>query len=110
MYCYIEPSSKYNYTPERLAEKAADALYMQWDREVYKNEVVRGFMDWNFQQSRISGMTYYLNSVDEVAALYGRATNTAMDAHFTGDVRYFSRMMNQVNSLDGMFLRAGVRS
>ena len=76
---------------------------MQWDREVYKNEVVRGFMDWNFQQSRISGMSYYLNSVDEVAALYGRATNTAMDAHFTGDVRYFSRMMNQVNSLDGMF-------
>ena len=103
VYCYIEPSSKYNYTPERLAEKAADALYMQWDREVYKNEIVRGFMDWNFQQSRISGMSYYLNSVDEVAALYGRATHTAMDAHFTGDVRYFSRMMNQVNSLDGMF-------
>ena len=103
VYCYIEPSSEYSYTPERLAEKAADALYLQWDREVFKNEVYRGFMEWNFQQARNYRMSGILNSVDEVAALYGRATATAMDAHFSGDVRYFSRAMNQANSLDGMF-------
>jgi len=104
VYCFIEPSSKYKgMRGERLAQKAADALYLQWDREVYKSEIYRGFMDWSFQQAKINGMTSVLNSVDEVAALYGRATATAMDAHFTGDVRYFSRMMQQINSIDGMY-------
>ncbi len=102
--CYIEPSSDYsNLTGERLAEKAADALYMQWDREVYKNEYVRSFVDWSFQTSKNGGMAQVLGTVDEVASLYGRATATAMDAHFTGDVRYFSRTMNQVDSVTGMF-------
>ena len=41
-----------------------------------------------------------LLTVDEVAALYGRATATAMEAHFTGDVRYFSQSMNEINQLD----------
>jgi zinc protease len=101
VYCFIEPAEGYKGT--RLADKAADALYRQWDREVYKNEAYRRFIDWSFQQAKINGMTSILNSVDEVAQLYGRATTTAMDAHFTGDVRYFSRMMNQINSVGGIF-------
>ena len=103
VYCFIEPSADYKERGERLAQKAADALYMQWDREVYKSEIYRGFMDWSFQQSKINGMTSILNSVDEVAALYGRATLAAMDAHFTGDVRYFSRSMEAIMDIDGMF-------
>jgi zinc protease len=104
VYCYIEPSEDYNgVSSERLAQKAADALYMQWDREVYKNEIYRGFMDFAFNQAKMNGMTSVLNSVDEVAALYGRATATAMDAHFTGDVRYFSRSMEAYNQVTGMF-------
>jgi zinc protease len=101
VYCYIEPADGYSGT--RLADKAADALYMQWDREVYKSEVYRGFVDYSFRQAKMGGMTQILNTVDDVASLYGRATATAMDAHFTGDVRYFSRSMNQVNSVTGMF-------
>ncbi len=103
VYCFIEPSSSYKQRGERLAEKAADALYMQWDREVYKSEIFRGFMEWVFQRGKIAGMTGALNNVDEVAALYGRATITAMDAHFTGDVRYFSRNMQAMQSLTGMY-------
>ena len=101
VYCYIEPSE--GYSGAKLADKAADALYLQWDREVYKSEMYRGFMDWSFSQAKMNGMTSILSTVDEVAALYGRATATAMDAHFTGDVRYFSRSMNEVNSVTGMF-------
>ncbi|MEC8191573.1 MAG: insulinase family protein [Myxococcota bacterium] len=101
VYCYIEPAE--GYKGERLADKAADALYLQWDREVYKSEIYRGFMDYSFNQAKMNGMTSILNSVDEVAALYGRATATAMDAHFTGDVRYFSRSMNDINNVTGMF-------
>mgnify|MGYP001200514833 CR=1 FL=1 len=101
VYCYIEPAE--GYRGEKLADKAADALYLQWDREVYKSEIYRGFMDFSFNQAKMNGMTSILNSVDEVATLYGRATATAMDAHFTGDVRYFSRSMNDINNVSGMF-------
>jgi zinc protease len=101
VYCFIEPAEGYKGT--RLADKAADALYLQWDREVYKSEMYRGFIDWSFSTAKINGMTSILNSVDEVASLSGRATATAMDAHFTGDVRYFSRMMNQIDGVSGMF-------
>ena len=103
VYCYMEPHSAYPYKGERLADKAGDALYLQWDREVYKNEAWRQIIDSSFSQAKMDGMTNVLNSVDEVASLYGRATATAMEAHFTGDVRYFSTMMNQINSIDGMF-------
>ena len=96
--CYIEPTG--DYSGERLAEKAADALYLQWDREVFKNEFYRAFSMWNFQNGKMGGMSSMLLTVDEVAALYGRATATAMDAHFTGDVRYFSQSMNEINELD----------
>ena len=103
VYCYMEPHSAYSYKGEKLADKAGDALYLQWDREVYKNEVWRQIIDSSFSKAKMDGMTDVLNSVDEVASLYGRATATAMEAHFTGDVRYFSTMMNQINSIDGMF-------
>jgi len=96
--CFIEPTG--DYSGERLAEKAADALYMQWDREVFKNEFYRRFFQWSFQNSKMGGMSSMLLTVDEVAALYGRATATAMEAHFTGDVRYFSSSMNEINQLD----------
>jgi len=96
--CSIEPTG--DYSGDRLAEKAADALYMQWDREVLKNEFYRAFSMWNFQNSKMAGMSNMLLTVDEVAALYGRATATAMDAHFTGDVRYFSKSMEEISSLE----------
>ena len=96
--CYIEPTG--DYSGEKLAEKAQDALYLQWDREVFKNEFYRAFSMWNFQNGKMGGMSSMLLTVDEVAALYGRATATAMEAHFTGDVRYFSQSMNEINELD----------
>jgi zinc protease len=96
--CFIEPTE--GLSGERLAKKAADALYLQWDREVFKNEFYRAFSTWNFQNGKMGGMSSMLLTVDEVATLYGRATATAMDAHFTGDVRYFSQSMNEINQLD----------
>ena len=69
VYCYIEPSSSYRgYSSERLAQKAADALYMQWDREVYKNEVYRGFMDFAFNRAKMQGLTKVFVAVAAAAA------------------------------------------
>jgi zinc protease len=96
--CYVEPSDLYD--GEKLAEKVGDSLYLQWDREAYtKIEYYRAFVDWAFGNSKAAGMSSLLLSVDEVAALYGRATATAMDAHFSGDVRYFSRAMQEISSV-----------
>jgi zinc protease len=96
--CYVEPSK--HYGGEKLAEKVGDSLYLQWDREAYnKIEWYRGFVDWSFGNSKAGGMSYLLSGVDEVSSLYGRATATAMDAHFTGDVRYFSRAMQEISNV-----------
>ena len=44
-------------------------------------------------------MASMFQSVDLVSSLGGRATNTAMFTHFTGDPAYFSTNMNRLNKI-----------
>lgn len=99
MYCFIEPKAAGGNKGERLIEKAQDALYLQWDRSLNANPMYKAFFDWSFNSAKTSQMTNTLLSVDLVASLGGRATQTAMYTHFTGDAAYFSSNMNQVNKV-----------
>lgn len=99
MYCFIEPKAAGGNKGERLIEKAADALYLQWDRSLNANPMYKAFFDWSFNSAKTSQMTDTLLSVDTVASLSGRATQTAMYTHFTGDAAYFSSSMTQVSQV-----------
>ncbi len=96
--CYIEPTE--GISGEDLADKAAKSLYRFSDREIFKNPIYAGFYNWAFGNSKASSMASMLLTIDEVSALYGRATATAMDAHFTGDIRLFSQSMKEINELE----------
>lgn len=100
MYCFIEPKAAGGNKGEALIKKAADALYLQWDRSLNANPVYKAFFEWSFNSAKTSQMTDTLLSVDLVASLGGRATQTAMYTHFTGDPAYFSSNMNMINKVD----------
>jgi zinc protease len=99
--CYVEPSKGAGLAPEKLVEKVADSLYLQWDREVMTNPYSRAFVDWNFRFSRAQAMAGQLMTADLVASLFsGRSFDTAMFAHFTGDPALFSYRMKQYAQMD----------
>lgn len=99
--CYVEPSKGAGLKPEKLVEKVADSLYLQWDREVMTNPYSRAFVDWNFRFSRAQAMASQLLTADLVASLFsGRSFDTAMFAHFTGDPALFSYKMKQYAQMD----------
>ncbi|MEL6342836.1 MAG: insulinase family protein [Myxococcota bacterium] len=100
LYCFVEPAGSNGLSPERIITKAGDALYKQWDRELMKYEQTRAFLDKSYQISRMSLMTSTLLSVDVVASLGGRATQNAMQTHFTGNPAVFSENIVEFNSLD----------
>jgi zinc protease len=99
--CYVEPSKGAGLKPEKLIEKVADSLYLQWDREMMTNPVQRAFVDWNFRFSRAQAMAGQLLTADLVASLFsGRSFDTAMFAHFTGDPALFSYRMKQYAAME----------
>ena len=95
--CFVSQRSGGGYSPEKIAEKVKDSLYRQWEQ--YDPNMVNTFLEWNFNYARSSEMASMLQSVDLVSSLGGRATNTAMFTHFTGDPAYFSTNMNRLNKI-----------
>ena len=96
--CYIEP--KAGLKGDRLVEKAADALYMQWDREQLANPILRRFADRNYNVAKMSAMASTFQSIDETGTLWGRATETAHHVHFTGRPTYFSDSFEAYSKLE----------
>ena len=95
--CFISQGAGGGYPPEKIAEKVKDSLYRQWEQ--YDPNMVNTFLQWNFNYARSITMASMLQSVDLVSSLGGRATNTAMFTHFTGDPAYFSTNMNRLNNI-----------
>ncbi len=95
--CFIEPKASGGYSGERLIRKAADALYLQWERE---NPELKPFQQQQYQYAKMSYMASVLQSVDLVASLFsGRAFDAAKMTHYTADPRYFSRMFTAISKV-----------
>ncbi len=100
MFCYIGVDPSKGYTPEQLIERAANGLYLQWDIAQVE-PAVRSFVTWNYGRAQNAYMASVLDSVDVVADIFGgRATETALGAHFTGDPAVFSRSIAAVKNVD----------
>jgi zinc protease len=100
MFCYIGVDPSKGYTPEQLIEHAANGLYLQWDVAEVEPAVL-GFVNWNYGRSQNQYMADTLDSVDVVANIFGgRATQTAMGAHFTGDPAVFSERIAATKTVE----------
>ena len=107
--CFIEPKAGGGYTGEKLAEKVADALYMQWDRQAISNPIYRGFTDYAYNSAKMSYMAWLLQNVDDVASLRGRATAGAHFTHYTGNPMVFSTTLNAINQVEPMAVQEFAR-
>ena len=101
--CFIEPSAKYDFSAERLVEKAKDALYLQWQKD---NPMYKPFIDASYNQAKMSSIAGMLQGLDQVASLGGRATTAAHFTHFTADPRFFTTNMNQMMTVEQHLVQA----
>jgi zinc protease len=100
MFCYIGVDPSKGYTPEQLIERAANGLYLQWD-VAQVEPAVRSFVTWNYGNAQNLYMANVLKNVDVVADIGGgRATQTAMFSHFTGDPAVFSENISATKTIE----------
>lgn len=95
--CMIVQGTLSKDTPERLIEKAADALYLQWQPV---DPVFKPFYDRSLTYSRLYGMSGILSQTDNVASLYGRSFFVANHAHYTGSAAFFSDSIAATNTVN----------
>jgi zinc protease len=101
--CFVEQGSGGGHSPEKIVEKVKDALYQQWQQ--YDPNMVNAFLLWNFNYARSVQMASMLQSIDLVSSLSGRATETAMFTHFTGNPAVFTTQWNWLNSVNQVSTR-----
>jgi zinc protease len=83
---------------EKVAGKMLDGLYQAWWEE--ESEIGRQLVTQNFEYSKQITMAYLLNTVDVVSDLFGgRSAQFGINAHYTGDARYFSKSITEINKL-----------
>jgi len=100
--CYIDVAAS-DYNAMRTIEKAPDGLIKMVEMPPPE---YRQFVEASYSQARLSAMAGVLQSVDLVSSIGGgRATDTAMFTHFTGDPAYFTAQMNAYNALDPEIIR-----
>jgi len=96
--CFIEPKS--GYKGDKLVTKVADSLYLQFDRQLLNDQTWRPFLDYSDRSARASYMTSLFQSLDNVASLFGRATDLAVHDHFTASPQYFADSINSFQTMD----------
>lgn len=96
--CMIEKGSIGSLTPERLIDKAGDALYEVW-KPVDPHTITAQVMRNSFAYARLYYMQDVLNQADNVASLYGRSFFVSQHAHYTGSANYFSDSIAAANTV-----------
>ncbi|MCB9779496.1 MAG: insulinase family protein [Alphaproteobacteria bacterium] len=94
--CMVEKGGLAKYPADRLVDKVADALYLQW---APIEPIVKRFYDNNFAQARLSYMSSVLSQTDNVASLYGRSFFVSQHAHYTGSASFFSDTIQSYNTV-----------
>ncbi|MBN2798662.1 MAG: insulinase family protein [Deltaproteobacteria bacterium] len=99
--CFMEPTG--GMSPEKTIEEIGDSLYTVWepiDTASMQGIMIKRWQDWTMSNSKAQQMAGVLRTVDEVSALYGRATALAHHAHYTGSPTYFRDTFNEIPLAD----------
>lgn len=94
MFCMVEQGAISKDKPERLLDKIADALYLQWQP---LDPNIKLVVDQEFTRARMQNMSQTLNMTDNIASLYGRSFFVASHAHYTGRPTFFSDSIQGAN-------------
>ena len=101
--CFIEKGALNKDTPERLLDKVADSLFLQWQpispADTWQGVPLQTMVDQQFNNGRMEAMADVLSQTDNVASLYGRSFAVSQHAHYTGRPTYFSDTITSYNTL-----------
>lgn len=92
--CFVQQGKLSKDTPERLLDRVADALYLQWQPI---DAVFKPFFDNSLTEAKLSNMASILGMTDNVASLYGRSFFVSQHAHYRGSPRFFSESIEESN-------------
>lgn len=105
VFCLAELKSSSNAV--NVGEKMLDQIVGVWSSRMdivgMDAAAAAGYMEQQrrqLQQAKMSNLAGTLESIDTIAALYGRATQIAEHAHFTGSHTYHSDQMREVMGID----------
>ncbi len=94
-YCYIEMTDVKDAA--KTAETALNGIYRIYNIDEY----TRQYQSYLFDYGKTAQQAYVLHTADEVENIFGgRAAVTSDFAHFTGDVQYYSKMLDWSNNFD----------
>jgi zinc protease len=99
-FCYAELKDK-KLDPERVRTQIIDQLSQIWNPEMAQSNMVNGYAR-QLSRARNELLANTLKNVDAYVAISaGRANDTAVHAHYTGEPKFYSDGMNQIMNFDG---------
>jgi len=99
-FCYAELKDK-KLDPERVRTQIIDQLSQIWNPELAQANMIGGY-EQELSRARNELLANTLKNVDAYIAISaGRANDTAVHAHYTGEPKFYSDGMNQIMNLDG---------
>ena len=105
VFCGAELKSASNAV--NVAEKMLDQVVQAWSSRMdivgMDAAAAQTYLEAQrrqLQQAKMSNLASTLESIDTIAALYGRATQIAEHAHYTGSHTFHSDQMTEVMSID----------
>lgn len=99
-FCYAEIKDK-SMAPDRVRSQIIDQLSQIWNPELAQSNMVNGY-ERELSRARNELLAQTLKNVDAYIAISaGRANDTAVHAHYTGEPKFYSDGMNQIMNLDG---------
>ena len=99
-FCYAEVKDK-KLDTERVRAQILDQLSQVWNPEIAQSNIIGGY-EQELSRARNEILAFTLQGIDEYIAISaGRAADTAVHAHYTGEPKFYSDGMAQIMNVDG---------